>query len=617
MAKNILLTSLSAAKENPAMRYFAFPNEFGFEYCDAILETEAGIKAVLSRYDIDEVLVIGGAGSYGKDDAIESVLLTDGRKLYNSDRTSLSTYGLLQYRLAQYADDPGSDNRIEAPEQDMEARKKLKSFIEDYFGKNDSLVSSKLNRLFDELSQNGEACVKFLTELYEAFPELWDDQDSYNQWVAGFLYSELKSKMKLELLPINEKVTMSLIADKVLAGNDGQWLDNVMSVEESIAKDYDEINLYIFLGSADAADTFIFMNMLDIMVTMPDSRIRLKKLFTLHSLPKQLCRTIRDDTEEFGVTDLFHGIRAFVNYGKSDMIVDLWKKSREPNENIAAMIYAMRHVDVGLSMCNISEVESGILRLRQLFKSRKLWREFGYYGVLFSVIAERIREDYGTLLEGDGDIPFIELVKWAYRHQFYQQTLTLIESKAPENLVRTGIFYYCNSEDDIDKVAELFAEKRLELKPYEYFKIDDINHYFIKTYDRAGTKSMGGRGEDQQKLYAALRTRSVENEDPTYITGYTNCDSNDTLQDILFAYYHVGEVRNKISHADEKAMADKRLVASESDDIPALTWLKESIDFFIRSYEKAVSQVQGKQCDVVTISGDYVKMTAEKKRFRR
>ena len=63
MAQNILLTSLSAAGNDLPLRYFSFQKEFGFDYCDALLDAEAGIKAVLARYDIDEIIVIGGDGS--------------------------------------------------------------------------------------------------------------------------------------------------------------------------------------------------------------------------------------------------------------------------------------------------------------------------------------------------------------------------------------------------------------------------------------------------------------------------------------------------------------------------------------------------------------------------
>ena len=53
MARNILLTSLSAAENDLPVRFFSFKNEFGFDYCDALLDTEASIKATLARYSID------------------------------------------------------------------------------------------------------------------------------------------------------------------------------------------------------------------------------------------------------------------------------------------------------------------------------------------------------------------------------------------------------------------------------------------------------------------------------------------------------------------------------------------------------------------------------------
>ena len=68
MARNILLTSLSAAEHDLPLRYFGMEKEFGFDYCDALLDAEAGIKVVLSRYDIDEIIVIGGTGSFNAGD---------------------------------------------------------------------------------------------------------------------------------------------------------------------------------------------------------------------------------------------------------------------------------------------------------------------------------------------------------------------------------------------------------------------------------------------------------------------------------------------------------------------------------------------------------------------
>ena len=122
-----------------------------------------------------------------------------------------------------------------------------------------------------------------------------------------------------------------------------------------------------------------------------------------------------------------------------------------------------------------------------------------------------IGSDYRTLLENEEGIPFIELIKWANRHQLYQQVLTLIESHAPANLVKTGIFYYCGDETRKPEITNLLAMQRLELKPYEYYKMDDIEHYFVKNYDRAGVRLSGSKGEDRNLAYAVavLRDKAV------------------------------------------------------------------------------------------------------------
>jgi len=526
MAQNLLLTSLSAVDTDLPVRYITVQSGNGLAYADVILDAEAGIKTVLSAYEIDEVIVIGAAGSYDEED------------LDSPD----SAYGLLCSRIARFKD--GS-------------------------------------------IQNEDNLPEDIREKPEAY--------------SG-----------LTILPSNKDTGLRLIPETEFEDS-GQWVDNLMEMGKSITGDIEDINLYVTLNSDDAADTFVVLNMLDILISMPESGVKLEKIFTVRSPQKHRAGIVRDDTEGFGVTELFHAIRAFLNYGRADMVVDIWKKSGESNESIESMVYAMRDVDVGLSMCNMPEVERGMLRLRELFRSEQFWRESGYYGVLFSLIAESIREDYGVLMEGEGDLNFIEMVKWAYRHQFYQQTLTLIEARTPENLVNSGIFYYCDSEEHRDRVLQLLAEQRLRLRPYEYYKMDYIDHYFIKSYDRYKTRRRG-RGKDPQQVYADLRIESIGSRDPSQITGFTECDSLDTLRDVLFAYYRIGYVRNKISHAESGAMEEKNMEASGDGEISALKWMTDSIELFINSYEKADAEVQDKNPNIIIITGEDVREIAESMR---
>ena len=61
-------------------------------------------------------------------------------------------------------------------------------------------------------------------------------------------------------------------------------------------------------------------------------------------------------------------------------------------------------------------------------------------------------------------------------------------------------------------------------------------------------------------------------------------------------------------------MEDKRLIVAENDMSYALLCLKESIDYFISCYEKALEEVKGKTPNVVKITSQDVRVCAEQLR---
>ena len=164
MTRNILLTSVSPTETDPPVRYFSFQKEFSSVYCDAQLDAEAGIKAVLSMHDIDEIIVIGGAGSYDENDELNPVDLGHGNTLYSKDEASLSAYALLQYRIAKYADELPADLEKEDARLPGEVRERLTGFIHRFHEKTPELNNVKPNRLFDVLSQNDRIRENFCPE---------------------------------------------------------------------------------------------------------------------------------------------------------------------------------------------------------------------------------------------------------------------------------------------------------------------------------------------------------------------------------------------------------------------------------------------------------------------
>ena len=615
MTKNVFLTSLDALENGKPLQYYSVKKEFGCAYCEAALSMEASAKYILANYPIDEILVIGDEMPSDSGDAGKPFRLKDAGALSSAAPGSLSAFDLYRFRIAEYINETSMEQQAYDALLPEEKRQKLIDFIRTFQEQYSQREMKRLNRLFDEFACNRQLYDQFMDALFAAFPEAHKDSQRTIKWVNNYLYTQLKPSAKLEILPVNENICARYFPSDMLEKRE-YWFNSALDVDQDVLDGKNEINLFVSLANDSTVDAHIVLNILDILISTPGSNVRLKKIYRVLESSGGLTGVIEDNTVAARTTDLVAAAHAFLNYSKTDMLVNFWENSGQHDERISRLIYAARHVDVGISMCNIQEVHEGIQMLRGLISDERSWIDDGDYGLLFGVIGECIQADYGVLLESD-DISFIELIKWAYRHQLYQQVLTLIETYAPTNLVKTGVFYYCDDEARKDEVIRLLALQRMELKPYEYFKMDDIEHYYVKNYDRASVRLNGSRDEDRNAVYAALRAKSIEKQDPAKIGGHTACDSIETVQNVLYAYFHLGEVRNKISHADSSAMAERRLNVSENEISFAMVMMRESIEYFIKSYEAAMEEVRDKNPNIVIISADDVRNAADRMRRER
>ena len=616
MSHNILLTSMSAGENERFLRYYSAQNAYGHEYCEAMQSMEASTKYMLAHFPVDEIIVIGAKMSNAGADSGEPLRLKDARALYAEDQGKLTSFELYCSRLAQFIDELSLEQEACEKLLPEEERARIIDFIKSFQEQYSQQETKRLNRFFDELACSRKLYEQFKDAFFNTFPEARKDSRLYKKWVKNFVYTQLKLSAKLEILPVNENVCVRYIPDNKM-GKREYWVRDIFDIDQDVLDGKNEINIFVSLDNDSAVDSQLLLNLLDIIVSTPGSNVHLKKIYKVFEASGKLTGSIIDSTAVSRSTDLVVAAHAFLNYSKTDMLVEFWENCGERNERISSLVYAARRVDMGISMCNIQEVQEGIQRLRKLLNDGIAWEDTGDYGLLFSVIAGSIQADYGTLLEGSGDIPFIELIKWAYRHQLYQQVLTLIESHAPVNLVTSGIFYYCDDEDRVDEITKLFARQRLELKSYEQYKLDKIEHYFIKYYDRSLVRLSGSKGEDRNRVYAAARAQSIMNPDPARISGHTACSNIELVQNVLYAYFHLGDVRNKISHADANAMIEQRLIVSENDVSSAVLLMQESIEYFIMSYEKALEDVRGKDPRVVRISPDAVRNLADRMKRER
>ena len=469
----VLITSLYGGVSGGKLRYYYSVKDDRASYCDALLSAEASCKYVLAHHIIDEIVTFGSKSTFDEGDGLKSLLLKEGSAFYASGVKDMSTYSLFRYRLAEYLDE------VNIEEQDIrellndDEKAKVEAFVEKFFySKENTEKTQRYSRFFDHVMQDVNLRDSFVNGLKEEIPEAKEDPDRFLTWTYQKLYNEMKSSAKLELLEANSNVKIRFIP---VAKDDEEatFIENFTKImNDIIAEGNDKIELYICVQSEDASDTYVLINLMNLIKAMPDADISVAKVITTTKNPEDAVATISDDTLKFGISDLVAGTRAFLQYGKTDMLLEFWHKSGLDNPEIERLLYAMRNIDYGISLCDISDIMRGIKSLRDLLKDVKEFKGNTFVERFFEMIAHGIKQDYGSLVAND-DIVFIDLVKWAYRKGFWQQTLTLIESRAPEDIVDRGFYYYSDSPAASQEVVKIFGQIYYDLKPYEKYKLDD------------------------------------------------------------------------------------------------------------------------------------------------
>lgn len=611
-----MLTSLYDAGSARNVEYYTVKDGNRNLYCDAMLSAEASSKYVLANHRIDEIITLGSNLTYDPGDEQVKMTLREGSSFYASDINDLSTYSLLRYRLAQYIDE------IRIEEQDLrellteEEQKETTAFLKEFFRKNlQSRSDAKFNRFFDMLTGDEDLRKQFFTELDEAIPASAQNPDKYHRWVRNYLYGELRDTSKLELLRGNEDVKIAFIpTDEGGTMSFASKLNsNLMTLAEETSEE-DDFDFYICIQSDDAKDTFMLLNFMDIVKSMPGNNMRIKGVITGTHTSEEFYNEISDDTELYGTSDLLTATRSFLQYGKTGLLMQYWHRQKRENPFIERMLYAMRNIDIGISLCDIGDIERGISSLRRLFAEEEYVAGNSLFEKYFAVIIDGIKKDYGVLVSGE-DPGFIDLVKWAYRKGFWQQTLTIVESKAPEDFVRRGIYYYADSDETKEKATRIFGTILYDLKPFEKYKIeDDISHYFVKFYGR-GRSPRASDPQEQQKRYTLLRTQDLDADDPEIIRAFTACRDTELLSSLLYAYYDLGYVRNVTNHAASDSSGFEVLI-DDKDVGERMDLIEHAVENFIYLYDKVIEAMEDSEPNVMIVSVEDIRAYAASLRPR-
>ena len=577
--KNVFITSLSALSNRTGHSYYLYEADGQTKYCDGLSGAEAGAKYLLSNTGINHIIVVGGSHTYEESEETGWLVLRDSTAFTSSGIQNLSEYGFFQYRLSQFLNsidlealDVLEDMSEERKNELFEGSRNLYSMLH----RRDP--SLRPDRVFHALA-HAEDHDKILKEVFGDLSE----HDLY--WIRRVLYTQLSDQLKLMPRQDNEDISVCFVPMRYAGENNYVPAQNVAGLVKVLREiGADGLNIYMDMQGLESAEGYMILGVLSMLEEDKRCPIRVREIITTTEEEGGFARVIDNrEMKRYDINRLVTGMSAFIRYGKVDEIVRYWRSRNISDRHVDVLLYAMKQIDEGVSLCNIGVLETGIRLLKQTLSqpSEEAPRQLELS--IFRILENTIRMDYGALLEGD-TLDELELVRWAFRKKFYQQAVTIIESRMPQDFLEKRILYYAEDEEQIKEFKKELNRVYWETLPKDRWSFKDLEHYFIKFYGRSVFPNIPDAAERQRK-YTELRVGSLDGDENYPIKKAYSVlkERKDLLSDVLLAYYNAGDVRNKMNHAED-------IPAAQPDDLhqenPHLRIVREAVMTFIDAYDR-------------------------------
>ena len=233
-----------------------------------------------------------------------------------------------------------------------------------------------------------------------------------------------------------------------------------------------DFNLYIDMHGGPRNTQMTFQTILSL---LKHEFIYPSSIYTI-IMNKSKPNTIKDDTKYFDYIDFVSGMNEFLNFGKPISSKSL-NNLNDPS--LHDFTEKANQVADALTLCDMSAFQKSLVGMSNWLNDREIKQDS-----LLELFIKNIRMDYGVLLNIDHDV--IDEIQWCLTKGYLQQSLTLIESKMPEELFKKGIFNYNENlmvdikrESNKSKIKIKDAIECAKARQHREWE-SDINYIFIK-----------------------------------------------------------------------------------------------------------------------------------------
>lgn len=573
--KKIFLTSIAELRDKSTIDYFVCDEDVEFgTYTTAMSITEAGIKYIISKYDIDEIIVLG-PGHCASSEEKSSTKISNIHVKNIENLNSVSEYGFLCYRITEFLKKLDIEYADTAELIDDNTKESIKVILQDFKAKN-GIVGDR--EIFYKLSVDRELYKKFKEEVLNA-----RDQNE-RRWIQHYLYSLMDSYYKMHIKDNNKDATIRFID---INDKDLLTIDTITKiVNEVLNENSKTIELYMDSQGLTPTDGNILLSTFLMANRKIGYNCEIKGLINTKRVSNAFAGHISDAYASYHAQKLVEAIDLFLDYGKDTALKEYWNALQAKHDTIDALFASMDCIDEGIALCNIDLIIYGMRFIKKVIDNYLAKGDKD--SIYLDFIVNSIRSDYGDILIKD-DIRVCDLLKWTLKKGFYQQTLTIVESKIPEDMVARGIYYYAKDENDVNDYLKKLNVLYWTEQRKSRWAFNDVDHYFIKTYGRTEIDNRQ-KPEMIAMDLATFKVNALKGVRENVAKAYSNLNNDKLLFDVFHEYYKLGTLRNHINHAEflEKDL-DEKIILERKDTRDEI---RTELEKFIIVYEKAYNEVE-------------------------
>lgn len=533
--KNVFLTTISETKNRLDVGYYMCETPNGASACTTgISIAEAGIKYMLSQHDIDEIVMIGTSNTVPTgEERVFSITDLEVTGISNIDTTD--EYNFVNYRIVEFIEQLDFEIIDIGEAVPLGRQKELTDEISDF----KAGYASGLNALefFSRLTSDPVFENTFVNVLLN---KLSPDE---KRWVKHQVYHQMDSYYKMHMIDREKDILMRFVS---IPSESTLSIDTInLIVSRTVGDGRNDINLYMDVQGMGTIDGNTLISTFLLMNNKSDYKCNVRGLISSNMPFGKFFGRVSNVIRNYEIHKLITGLDMFLNYGKVDILKTFWNSFDLDDPDADRLFYGMDCVDEGITLCNVDMIACGINVIRNTIRNPRTKPEDR--SIYMQITVNAIVSDYGALLLADDQfIP--ELLKWSLRKELLQQTLTIIESKVPGDMVKRGIYYYARSEDDICALMKEWNYLYWNESSKMRWAFEDTEHYFIKSYGRSFL-DFRQKPDSIARDFARLKIDALHGRADGILPAYSDLGNDDMLFELLLGYYRIGNLRNQINHA--------------------------------------------------------------------